>query len=79
MALRARFRLGRRALLTGASAWLVAGRASGADAVDSLLARKGADALKLDPVHLTPQGYRLIAEEVVRVLEDLGVLDEEKS
>jgi hypothetical protein len=47
--------------------------------VDSLLARKGADALKLDPVHLTPQGYRLIAEEVVRVLEDLGVLDEEKS
>jgi hypothetical protein len=32
-------RIGRRALLAGASAWLVAGRASGADAVDGLLAR----------------------------------------
>jgi len=34
-----RFQLGRRALLVAASAWLVAGRASGADAVDSLLVR----------------------------------------
>jgi hypothetical protein len=34
-----RLRLGRRALLAGASVWLVADRASGADAVDSLLAR----------------------------------------
>jgi hypothetical protein len=34
-----RLPLGRRALLVGASAWLVAGRASGADAVDPLLAR----------------------------------------
>jgi lysophospholipase L1-like esterase len=43
--------------------------------VDSLLARNGADALKLDTVHLTPEGYRLVAGEVVRVLGDLGVLD----
>ncbi len=34
-----RSQLGRRALLAGASAWLVAGRASGADTVDSLLSR----------------------------------------
>jgi len=47
--------------------------------VESLVARKGADALKLDTVHLTPPGYQLIAEEVVRVLEDLGVLTGEKS
>jgi hypothetical protein len=43
--------------------------------VDSLVARKGADALKLDTVHLNPPGHRLVAEEVVRVLGDLGVLD----
>lgn len=43
--------------------------------VDSLLARNGADSLKLDAVHLTPSGYRLVAEEVVRVLEDTGALD----
>ena len=47
--------------------------------VDSLLARKGTDALKLDTLHLTPPAYRLIAEEVVRVLKDVGVLDGEKS
>ena len=45
--------------------------------VDSLVARKGADALKLDTIHLTPVGYRLVAEEVVRVLADLGVLEPE--
>jgi lysophospholipase L1-like esterase len=44
--------------------------------VSSLLARHGADALKLDTIHLTPAGYRLVAGEVVRVLADLGVLDE---
>ena len=44
--------------------------------VDSLLARKGAEALKLDTIHLTAPGYQLVAEEVVRVLGDLGVLDE---
>ncbi len=45
--------------------------------VESLVARVGANALKLDMVHLTPAGYRLVAVEVVRVLEDLGVLDAE--
>jgi hypothetical protein len=43
--------------------------------VDAVVARHGADALKLDAVHLKPQGYHLLAEEVVRVLDDLGVLD----
>jgi lysophospholipase L1-like esterase len=43
------------------------------------LARHGAEALKIDPMHLTPQGYRLVAEEVVRVLDDLGVLDPEEA
>lgn len=47
--------------------------------VDSLLARKGADELKLDTLHFTPPAYRLVAEEVVRVLADLGVLDEGKA
>jgi hypothetical protein len=43
--------------------------------VESLLARHGADLLKIDAMHLTPQGYRLVAEQVVRVLEDTGALD----
>jgi hypothetical protein len=43
--------------------------------VDTLLARAGADRLKLDVMHLAPEGYRLIAEEVVRVLEDLAVFE----
>jgi lysophospholipase L1-like esterase len=43
--------------------------------VDTIVARHGADALKLDAVHLKPQGYSLVAREVVRVLDDLGVLD----
>jgi hypothetical protein len=44
--------------------------------VDSVLARKGTDTLKLDTIHLTADGYRLVAEEVVRVLEDVGLFDE---
>lgn len=44
--------------------------------VDAIVARHGADALKLDPVHLSPTGYRLLAEEVVRVLDDVGLLQE---
>jgi hypothetical protein len=44
--------------------------------VDEILARAGADRLKVDAMHLKPEAYRLIAEEVVRVLEDVGVLDE---
>jgi lysophospholipase L1-like esterase len=43
--------------------------------VDEILARAGADRLKVDPMHLQPEAYRLIAEEVVRVLEDLYVLE----
>jgi hypothetical protein len=42
--------------------------------VDSVLARAGADRLKLDAIHLLPEGYRLVAEETVRVLDDLGLL-----
>ncbi|MDE2434856.1 MAG: SGNH/GDSL hydrolase family protein [Sphingomonadales bacterium] len=44
--------------------------------VDAVLARNGAERLKLDVMHLHPEGYRLIAEEVVRILDDLGVLEE---
>ena len=43
--------------------------------VDSLLARRGTDLLKLDPIHLTSEGYRLIAEEAVRILEDFGLFE----
>ena len=43
--------------------------------VDSLLARHGADEFKLDAMHLTPKGYELVAREVARVLDDLGVWD----
>ena len=42
--------------------------------VDTIIARAGADRLKVDAMHLTPEGYRLVAEEVVRILGDLGVL-----
>ena len=44
--------------------------------VDALIARHGAQTLKLDAVHLTPLGYELAAAETVRILSDLGVLDE---
>ena len=43
--------------------------------VDTIIARAGAETHKVDALHLTPAGYRLIAEEVVRVLTDLGVLE----
>jgi hypothetical protein len=42
--------------------------------VDSIIGRAGADNFKIDAMHLTPDGYRLVAEEVVRVLDDLGVM-----
>ena len=42
--------------------------------VETIIARAGADRLKVDAMHLTPEGYRLVAEEVVRILGDLGVL-----
>jgi lysophospholipase L1-like esterase len=43
--------------------------------VDEILARAGADRLKVDAMHLAPEAYRLIAEEVLRVMEDLGVFE----
>ena len=42
--------------------------------VDSIIGRAGADKYKIDAMHLTPDGYRMVAEEVVRVLYDLGVI-----
>jgi hypothetical protein len=42
--------------------------------VDSIIARAGVDKLKIDAMHLTADGYRLVAEEVVRILVDLGVI-----
>jgi hypothetical protein len=43
--------------------------------VDAVVARGGADRLKLGPAHLTAEGHRLVAEEVVRILQDLGCFD----
>lgn len=43
--------------------------------VDAILARAGADRLKLDAVHLNAEGCRLVAGEVVRVLGDLGLFE----
>lgn len=43
--------------------------------VDRVLAGVGAARLKFDALHMTPEGCRLVAEEVARVLEDLGCLD----
>jgi hypothetical protein len=42
--------------------------------VDRVVARVGADQVKIDAVHLNEQGCRLVAEEVVRILADVGVL-----
>ena len=42
--------------------------------VDTIVARAGADRLKLDAFHLNAEGCRLVAQEVVRILEDLGAL-----
>ncbi|HEY5410217.1 MAG TPA: hypothetical protein VIJ94_05760, partial [Caulobacteraceae bacterium] len=44
--------------------------------VDSIVAKAGADRVKLDFNHLTGEGNRLVAEEVVRVLEDYGLFDD---
>lgn len=43
--------------------------------VDAIVAQHGAARLKLDAVHLNPEGYALMAEEVARILGDLGVWD----
>jgi hypothetical protein len=41
--------------------------------VDTILARAGADRLKLDALHLNAEGCRLVAETVVQVLDELGL------
>lgn len=43
--------------------------------VDALIARAGADRHKVDANHLAPEGSRLVAEEVVRVLAELGCFE----
>ena len=43
--------------------------------VDRLVACAGADRLKIDLFHLTAEGWRMLAEEVVRILEERGCLD----
>jgi hypothetical protein len=43
--------------------------------VDRLVACAGADRLKIDLLHLNAEGWRLIAEEVVRILDEIGCLD----
>jgi hypothetical protein len=45
--------------------------------VDSVVARVGADRVKLDAVHLNAEGCRLVAEEVVKILEDVGTVSAE--
>jgi lysophospholipase L1-like esterase len=40
--------------------------------VDAVLARSGADRLRIDALHLNAEGCRLVAEEVVSILADLG-------
>ena len=42
--------------------------------VDRIVARGGADRLKLDVTHLTAEGCEAVTHEVVRVLDDLGLL-----
>jgi len=44
--------------------------------VDRIVARGGADRLKLDTLHLTAEACQLVAQEVVRVLEELGCFAE---
>jgi len=42
--------------------------------VDTIVARQGADFLKFDTTHLSRDGCRAVAGEVVRVLDELGCL-----
>jgi len=42
--------------------------------VDRLVTRHGAQALKTDIMHLNAEGYELVCHEVVRILDDLGVV-----
>jgi hypothetical protein len=43
--------------------------------VDRIAACVGATRIKVDLFHLTAEGWRLVAEEVVRILEDCGCFD----
>jgi len=43
--------------------------------VEGIVAGAGAARMKLDALHLTPDGHALVAEEVVRILDDLGVVN----
>jgi hypothetical protein len=43
--------------------------------VDRVVASAGAENLKVDLFHLRAEGWRLLAEEVVRILEERGCLD----
>jgi hypothetical protein len=43
--------------------------------VDRIVACAGADRLKIDLFHLNAEGWRLVAEEVVRILEERGSFD----
>jgi hypothetical protein len=44
--------------------------------VERIAACAGAERIKVDLMHLTAEGWRLVAEEVVRVLEERGCLDQ---
>lgn len=43
--------------------------------VERIAAAAGTDRVKVDLLHLTAEGWRLVAEEVVRILEEQGCLD----
>jgi hypothetical protein len=43
--------------------------------VDRVVSNAGAEGLKIDLFHLKAEGWRLLAEEVVRILEERGCLD----
>ena len=46
--------------------------------VEMVLARHGVERLKIDAMHLTAEGYELVAREVVRILDDHGLFAEER-
>ena len=43
--------------------------------VDRIVSCAGADRLKVDLIHLNAEGWRLLAEEVVRILDERGCFD----
>jgi hypothetical protein len=43
--------------------------------VDALVACAGAERVQFGPVHFTAEGCRLVAQEVARILKDLGCFD----